>query len=368
MIDRQNGPDKPAETHTYKTAGVNIEAGNRAVDLIRDAAASTFTPAVLTGVGSFGAFYDLSSLIGRYTAPVLVQSVDGVGTKTVVARAANDFSRIGRDLVAACCNDIAVHGARPLTFLDYIANDVLVPERVAQIVEGIAAACREIGVSLIGGETAEMPGVYLPGEHDLVGVVTGIVDRDRIINGRTIAPGDCILGVASSGLHTNGYSLARRIIDTHGVSLDTPLSQLDGGPPSDDTTTVQAALLEPHINYTGGIAALLEAGIPVRGMAHITGGGVVENIPRILPDGCDAVLDRDSWDVPPIFSVLTRLGAVDREELYQVFNMGIGLVVFVPPAVRDQTLQLMNEVFPVRSREIGVVQACSAGQPGVVRL
>ncbi|POR02001.1 phosphoribosylaminoimidazole synthetase [Alkalispirochaeta sphaeroplastigenens] len=338
---------------SYKDSGVDIEAGNRTVDLIRDAAASTFTPAVLTGVGSFGAFYDLSEIVPSFRNPVLVQSVDGVGTKTVVARQADDFSRIGADLVSACCNDIAVHGARPLTFLDYVANDVLDPERVAQIVCGIAEACRSVGASLIGGETAEMPGVYLPGEHDLVGVVTGIVERDRIINGATIAPGDVILGVASSGLHTNGFSLARKIIEVAGLSLEAPLEQLLPGAGS--SASLQEALLEAHVNYTPGILALLDGGIPLRGMAHITGGGLVENIPRVLPPGCDALLDGTAWEVPPVFSVLAHHGGVAPGELHRVFNMGVGLAVILPASARDEALALMKDVFPVESREIGRV-------------
>lgn len=354
---------------SYKKSGVDIEAGNRTVELIRDAAASTFTPAVLTGVGSFGAFYDLSGLIGAYREPVLVQSVDGVGTKTVVARQAEDFSGIGADLVSACCNDIAVHGAKPLTFLDYVANDVLVPERVAEIVEGIAEACRGIGVSLIGGETAEMPGVYLPGEHDLVGVVTGIVEKSGIINGSTIRAGDCILGAGSSGLHTNGFSLAREIIRTAGLSLDMtlPAAHGSGGP-----RTLKAALLAPHVNYTGGIMELLQAGVEIHGMAHITGGGLLENVPRILPPRLDALIDRAAWEIPPLFSFLAEAGSIAREELYRVFNMGIGLTVVVPPEERDRALHIMERVFPLPSREIGRIEragnASGAGGPGVVFL
>ncbi|MCF7953526.1 MAG: phosphoribosylformylglycinamidine cyclo-ligase, partial [Spirochaetales bacterium] len=192
----------------YKQSGVNIDAGNQAVERITEAAASTFSTHVLTGLGSFGAFFDLAGVMQEYRHPVLVQSIDGVGTKVIAARMANDFSRIGKDLLSACCNDIAVHGAKPLTFLDYIANDTLDPERVGAIIDGLAEGCREHGISLIGGETAEMPDTYLPGEHDLVGIVTGAAEKGRIINGDTIVPGDLIIGVSSSGLHTNGYSLA----------------------------------------------------------------------------------------------------------------------------------------------------------------
>ncbi len=343
---------------SYRQSGVNIEAGNRTVDLIRDAAASTFTPAVLTGVGSFGAFYELTDILREYREPVLVQSVDGVGTKTVVARQVGDFSRIGADLVSACCNDIAVHGARPLTFLDYIANDVLVPEQVAEIVRGIAEACHEIGVSLIGGETAEMPGVYLPGEHDLVGVVTGVVEKSRIINGAAIRPGDVVFGVGSSGLHTNGYSLARKIIEARSLSLD---MELEAAGTTTQSITLGDALLEPHVNYVHGIATLLDGGVPVHGMAHITGGGLVENIPRILPTGCDAVLDSSTWTVPSVFTVLAEAGEIPREELHRVFNMGIGLTVFVPPEEKDRALALMRENFPVPAWEIGRVESSPDG-------
>ena len=304
---------------TYKHAGVDIDAGNEAVQRIRESAASTFTPGVLTGLGSFGAFFDLSEVLRTYRRPVLVQSVDGVGTKIIIARRAHDFSRIGEDLVSACSNDIAVHGAKPLTMLDYIAQDRLNPDTVQQIVQGIARGCREIQAALIGGETAEMPGTYLPGEHDLVGLVTGIVDGDRIINGSDVSPGSTLIGVHSSGLHTNGYSLARAAIDRCGCSLS---DAVEGS-----SEPLGELLLKAHLNYTPGILRALENGIPIQGMAHITGGGLPENVPRMLPPGCRAVIDCTSWDVPPIFTHLRRLGDIPRDEMFRTFNMGIGLVI-----------------------------------------
>ncbi len=331
---------------TYKDSGVDIDAGNEVVERIREAAASTFTPAVLCGIGSFGSFYSLADVLSLYRDPVLVQSVDGVGTKTLIAKEMNDFSKIGADLVSACCNDIAVHGAVPLTFLDYIANDALVPEEVVQIVQGIAEACRSIGVSLVGGETAEMPGVYLPGSHDLVGVVTGVVEKHRIINGASIAPGDVVIGVGSSGLHTNGYSLARKVLSSRSISLthELPLG-----------VSIGEALLRPHVNYTTGIRAILNAGVPVKGMAHITGGGLIENIPRILPAGTDAVVHPDHWETPDIFTFLRKHGEIPVTEMYRVFNMGIGLAVVVPEASASDALSEMTRHFPAPCMYIGEV-------------
>lgn len=334
----------------YKSAGVDIEAGNLTVEKIKEAAASTFSPAVLTGLGSFGAFYDVKELLQTYEHPVMVQSIDGVGTKIIVAAMAGNYTTIGRDLLSACANDIVVHGAKPHTFLDYIANDTLDPDIVAEIVKGMAAGCREEGISLVGGETAEMPGTYLPGEHDLVGIVTGFVEKDRIINGDGVTPGDCILGAASSGLHTNGFSLARKVLfEAAGLSIQDLLPGTE--------TTVGDALLAPHVNYTKAVLTLLDAGIPVKSMAHITGGGLIENVPRVLPEGTAAWFDPTAWDIPPLFSIIAEAGDISPKEMFRAFNMGIGLTVVVPAEWKEKALAVMKQTFPVPVYEIGKILA-----------
>lgn len=328
----------------YKSAGVDIDAGNEAVARIKDDVKSTFTPNVLTGLGSFGSLFDLSGIAREYQNPVLVQSIDGVGTKVIIARLMNDYSTIGVDLVSACANDILVMGAKPLTFLDYIANEKLDPAVVAEMVSGMTKACRETGVALVGGETAEMPDTYLAGEHDLVGIITGVVEKDRIITGASIRPGDVVLGLPSSGLHTNGYSLARKVFfDAAALSVNDTIPELEG-------LSVGQALLRPHINYTNPVMALLDAWISLNGIAHITGGGMLENIPRVLPEGCAVSIDTGTWPVLPVFRALQSLGKIEPREMYRTFNMGIGLVLIVPPeavlAVKDllRTLSLVFEI------------------------
>ena len=306
----------------YKSAGVDIEAGNEAVNLIKEKVKSTHTKEVLTGIGSFGSLYSIKEILSDYVNPVLVQSIDGVGTKTIIARKMKKFNTIGIDLLSACANDILVMGAKPLTFLDYIANDRLNPMIVDKIVEGMAKACKETGVSLVGGETAEMPDTYLPGEHDLVGVITGIVEKDKIITGKNISPGDVLVGLPSNGLHTNGYSLARKIFfKDMGYDVDTYLESL--------SNTIGAALLEPHINYTNHVFKLLNEKININGIAHITGGGLTENIPRILPNRCSVKIQIGTWPSLPIFDTLKDFGNVEEDEMYQAFNMGIGMVLIV---------------------------------------
>lgn len=307
----------------YKAAGVDIEAGNEAVRRIKKAVESTFSPQVLTGIGSFGSMYDLKPLMETYDHPVLVQSIDGVGTKMMVAKMMQKFDTIGMDLVSATTNDIIVLGAKPLTLLDYIANDKLNPVIIEQIVDGMAKACRENGISLVGGETAEMPGTYLAGEHDLVGIITGVVEKEKAILGKNIEVGDVVVAFPSSGLHTNGYSLARKLLfDVGGHTVDTKLPEL--------TESVGETLLAPHINYTRPVLHLLEKNIPIKGMAHITGGGVLENIPRILPPHCSVEIEKSACPVLPIFNVLCQLGKLEDSESYRTFNMGIGLIMIVP--------------------------------------
>lgn len=319
----------------YKSAGVNIDAGNEAVDRIKDKVESTFTPNVIAGLGSFGSLYDLKPILEAYNNPVMVQSIDGVGTKTIIARKMGKFDTIGIDLLSACANDILVMGARPLTFLDYIANDKLNPDIVEEIISGMVKACKDTGVSLVGGETAEMPDTYLPGEHDLVGVITGVVEKDKIITGESIKPGDVVLGLPSNGPHTNGYSFARKLFfDVGGYSVNDIIPELE--------KSVGLTLLKPHINYTNHVFALLDAGVEVKGIAHITGGGLIENIPRILPDGCGVEIQKESWPALPVFSVMQSIGDVDEDEMYRAFNMGIGMVFIVNPADMDATINLME--------------------------
>ena len=330
----------------YKSAGVDIDAGNVAVDLIKDKVKTTFSRNVLTGLGSFGSLFSLKSALKDYEDPVMVQSIDGVGTKIIIARKMKKFNTIGVDLVSACANDILVMGAKPITFLDYIANDRLNPETVSEIVDGMVRACKETGVSLVGGETAEMPDTYLPGEHDLVGVITGIVDKNNIITGEHISPGDILLGLPSSGLHTNGFSLARKVffeIAKH--SVDTYLESLGA--------TVGEALLEPHINYTNHVLSVLDTGELIKGIAHITGGGLTENVPRILPEGCAVKIKRDSWPSLPVFDYIKELGNIDTEEMYRAFNMGIGMVFIVDQKSSDIVSKALSKMITVY--EIGEV-------------
>ena len=324
----------------YKSAGVDIDAGNEAVNRIKDSVNSTFTSSVLTGLGGFGSLYDLKPILENYNNPVMVQSIDGVGTKTIVARKLGKFNTIGIDLLSAAVNDILVLGARPLTFLDYIANDRMKPVIIEEIMSGMVKACKDTGVSLVGGETAEMPDTYLPGEHDLVGVITGVVEKDKIITGKTIQPGDVVLGLPSNGLHTNGFSFARKLFfEIGGYDVNNTIPELE--------KSVGLTLLEPHINYTNHVFAILNAGINVKGIAHITGGGLVENIPRILPDGCGVEIQKGSWPSVPVFDVMQSMGDVDEDEMFRVFNMGIGMTFVVSPddisAVKD-VLKCLTEV------------------------
>jgi phosphoribosylformylglycinamidine cyclo-ligase len=301
----------------YRQAGVDIEAGNEVVRRIKGLARGTFTPGVLSEIGSFGGLFQLNA--AGIDDPVLVASADGVGTKLRLAFITGIHNTIGRDLVNHCVNDILVQGAVPLFFLDYLATGRLDQAVAVEIVEGLAGACRENGCALLGGETAEMPGFYADGEYDVAGFIVGAVAREQVIDGRTIVPGDVLIGIPSSGLHTNGYSLARRIIFDHArLDVKTYVNELGA--------TVGEALMVPHRSYLPLIRPLLDRHL-IKGMAHITGGGITDNLPRILPEDVNAHVDRASWQVPTVFEWLQRLGTVPLEDMLRTFNMGIGLIL-----------------------------------------
>ena len=336
------------ENDAYTRAGVNIAAGQQAVDLMAAAVRATYGPEVLAGIGAFGGLYDARHL-KTLDAPVLVASTDGVGTKTKVAAQLDCWDTIGRDLVNHCVNDILVQGARPLFFLDYVASARITPQQVATLVQGVAAACLDVGCALLGGETAEMPGVYQPGEVDLAGTIVGVVDRARLIDGRRIQVGDIILGLPSTGLHTNGYSLARSIL--------APLDWTTVHPALG--CSVGEALLRVHRCYLAEVHQLAAAGVDLRGLAHITGGGITDNLPRILPAGVGARIQRDSWPTPPIFTLIQTLGQVPDAQMLHAFNMGLGMLAVVPPdqvALAQATLSATDCL---------VVGEIVAGQPGV---
>ncbi|HHW39870.1 MAG TPA: phosphoribosylformylglycinamidine cyclo-ligase [Syntrophomonadaceae bacterium] len=323
---------------SYKDAGVDIDAGNRAVELLKRHTASTRRPEVLGGIGGFSGLFALD--LKKYREPVLVSGTDGVGTKLKIAQMMDKHDTVGIDLVAMCVNDICVCGAEPLFFLDYLACGKLVPELVAEIVGGIAAGCREAGCALIGGETAEMPGFYREGEYDLAGFAVGVVDRQRIWDGGAVEVGDALLGLPSTGVHSNGYSLVRRVLlERCGYRVDTVIPDLG--------STLGEELLKPTRIYAKTVLMLRErfgAGGAVRAAAHITGGGLTENIPRVLPSGCGVIIRRESWPVPAIFEVIRSRGEIELDEMYRVFNMGIGFVLIVEQEAAGEVLQALQEV------------------------
>jgi len=336
----------------YKASGVDIDAGNETVRRIRSLARGTFTPGVLSDIGSFGGLFRLDR--DRFQEPVLVSSADGVGTKLKVAFMTGRHDTVGADLVNHCVNDILVQGAEPLFFLDYLATGRLSPPVAGQVVAGVARACRENNCALIGGETAEMPGFYADGEYDIAGFIVGIVDQARLIDGRTVAPGDVLIALPSAGLHTNGYSLARRVFfDAAGWTHDTVVEELG--------TTIGEALLAPHRSYLPLVRPLLDRGV-VKGLAHITGGGITENLPRTLPDGCAAEIDLSTWTVPPLFRLLQQRGAIVREEMFRAFNMGVGLVLVCGPGDADRVLDLLATAGEPNAFRIGAI---AAGERGV---
>ena len=311
---------------SYAESGVNIDAGNRAVELMREAVRATYNKNVLAGIGAFGGLFDAGDL-KNMRAPVLVASTDGVGTKVKIAAQANRFENIGRDLVNHCINDILVQGARPLFFMDYIASSKLIPEHVAAIVTSMAEACGEARIALLGGETAEMPGVYLENEFDVAGTIVGIVERENVLprtdpstsSGQVLRAGDVLIGLKSSGAHTNGYSLIRKIFAD--VPLETIFPEL-GAP-------LQDALLAPHRSYLAILEKFIAQPSPLKALAHITGGGIIENLPRVLPENVSANIHLNTWQIPPLFQLIQQRGEIPTEEMFRVFNMGIGMIAVV---------------------------------------
>ncbi|MFC5702456.1 phosphoribosylformylglycinamidine cyclo-ligase [Cohnella faecalis] len=322
-------------SEAYKQAGVDIAAGNEAVERMKKHVKRTFRPEVLTGLGGFGGLFGLNK--DKYEEPVLVSGTDGVGTKLKLAFQMDKHDTIGIDAVAMCVNDVIVTGAEPLFFLDYLACGKLVPEKIEAIVKGIADGCEQAGCALIGGETAEMPGMYQDGEYDIAGFTVGIVDKPKAIDGSTIKPGDAVIGLASSGIHSNGFSLVRRLLlEQQGYSLDQKLPELDG-------KTLGEVLIEPTRIYVKQILKLLES-IQIKGMAHITGGGFIENIPRVLPEGVNVDIKSGSWPVHAIFDVMQRDGSITDRDMYTTFNMGVGMVLVVPAEQAEQALSIAKEL------------------------
>jgi phosphoribosylformylglycinamidine cyclo-ligase len=339
---------------TYREAGVDISAGNQAVDLIKQRVKATWRPEVLADIGGFGGLFALNT--EKYREPVLVSGTDGVGTKLRVAHLLNQHDTIGIDAVAMCVNDIIVNGAEPLFFLDYLAVGKLQPEIVDLIVGGVAEGCRQAGCALIGGETAEMPGFYADGEYDIAGFVVGVVERSQIIDGSGIKAGDCIIGLASSGLHSNGYSLARKVLlETADLGLQAFMPELG--------KTVGEELLVPTRIYVQIVMDLLKH-YPIKGMAHITGGGLLENVPRILPSGLRARFQEGSWPIPPVFTLIQERGPVAKLEMYRTFNMGLGMVLVVSSERAEKIIAYLQDQGEL-AYLVGQVANSETGEAGV---
>jgi phosphoribosylformylglycinamidine cyclo-ligase len=333
---------------TYRDAGVDIDAGNELVERIKPLVAATRRPGVLTGIGGFGGLFELPT---GYRRPVLVSGTDGVGTKLKLALAAGVHDGIGIDLVAMCANDVIVQGAEPLYFLDYYATGRLDIERAAAVVAGIAEGCRQAGAALIGGETAELPGMYQGDDYDLAGFCVGLVEYDEIIDGSRIRAGDALVALGSSGPHSNGYSLIRRVLERSGAGLDDPLGDAPLG----------TQLLAPTRIYVKPLLALIEA-LEVRGLAHITGGGLPENLPRVLPENCRAVVDTASWKLPPVFDWLAEQGGIERAELFRTFNCGVGMVVIVAAEAAQATVDILTS----RGENAWILGRVEAGERSAV--
>jgi phosphoribosylformylglycinamidine cyclo-ligase len=327
-------PEEGEPPLTYASAGVDIAAGEAAVERIKRHVRSTLRPEVIGDIGGFGGLFRFAA--DRYREPVLVSSTDGVGTKALVARAADRFDTIGIDLVAMCVDDLVCQGAEPLFFLDYIAVGRLDPDQIEQLVEGVAKGCRQAGCALVGGEMAEHPGAMDPGEFDLVGFAVGVAERDRLITGEHVQPGDVLIGLPSPGLRSNGYSLARRaLLEVGGRRLEDPAFEGAHHSLADE-------LLEPSVIYAPAVLALLDA-VEVRAVAHITGGGIPGNLARVLPGGCDAIVDRGTFEVPRIFAEIQHAARIAADEMARVFNLGIGMIVVVPPGDAYKAIDVLRE-------------------------
>jgi phosphoribosylformylglycinamidine cyclo-ligase len=346
-IPKDDHPPIPGRTTgaSYRDAGVDIDVGNETIRRIKSLARGTFTSGVLSEIGSFGGLFRLDR--ERYQEPVLVSSADGVGTKLKVAFMTGRHDTVGTDLVNHCVNDILVQGAEPLFFLDYLATGRLSPDVAEQVIAGVARGCRENGCALIGGETAEMPGFYADGEYDIAGFIVGVVEQSQLVDGKAIVPGDVLIGLPSAGLHTNGYSLARRVFfERAGFTPDTRVAELG--------TTVGEALLAPHRSYLSLVKPLLERRY-VRGLAHITGGGITENLPRILPEGCAAQIDLRAWTVPPLFTLLQQRGGISAVEMFRAFNMGIGLIVVCAARDAERVINTLSRAGEQNAVRLGFV-------------
>ena len=318
----------------YKNAGVDIEAGYKSVELMKDAVKSTFRPEVLGGIGGFAGAFDMSAF-KNMEEPILVSGTDGVGTKIKLAFVLDKHDTIGIDCVAMCVNDIVCGGGEPLFFLDYIACGKNYPEKIAEIVKGVAEGCKQSGCALIGGETAEHPGLMPEDDYDLAGFAVGVVDKKDLVTGEDIKPGDKLIGIASSGVHSNGFSLVRKVFDMTEESLNKYYDELG--------TTLGEALLAPTIIYVKALNSIKDAGVKIHGCSHITGGGFYENIPRMLPENVKAVVKKDSYEIPPIFKLLQKTGDIAEEMMYNTYNMGIGMLLAVDEADVDKTMEAITK-------------------------
>ncbi|MCU7873368.1 MAG: phosphoribosylformylglycinamidine cyclo-ligase [Candidatus Thiodiazotropha sp. (ex Lucinoma borealis)] len=343
-MEQESKPSNPASL-SYRDAGVDINAGNELVERIKPIVKQTFRPGVLAGLGGFGALFELP--LDRFKEPVLVSGTDGVGTKLKLALELNRHDTIGIDLVAMCVNDIVVAGAEPLFFLDYYATGQLDLEIATDVVSGIAEGCKQAGAALTGGETAEMPGLYSKGDYDLAGFCVGIAEKSRLILPERVKAGDVLIGVASSGPHSNGYSLVRKILQVSGADLEQPLGE----------TSLGEALLTPTRIYVKPLLQLMQQ-VEIHALAHITGGGLPENLPRVLPPGCKAVIDSDSWQLPPVFGWLQTQGNVVNSEMLRTFNSGVGMVVCVAQADAQSSLQILNDAGETAWR-LGTIESAS---------